>query len=769
MFDITTARTIVYGANNSLSVTVFRDRTETNIWYMAPVPRLRIQNGQPVFALTKYKSTTGGVAGICSFEVELFAPEDARQAAESKIGDIAGWGQFTWVSGDAFFTYEVPEGDKTVSRTIVQTPSLFGSNVAYFQVELEDDAALNTFVKAFTEPGTLSPFLIQYQMGVLTQLLGCAATVIYKSQAAISYEKKYESRKDTWGNSKQVLVEVRQVLQESGAGDVKVAPGVGATPELVQLVTDWAWTTLEGQVARTVETARALAQGNESPVTATSDFTQTFSQDAIVEWSTPVSSSLPRFDRVTWEKLYHEVDNRQLSVLFQLAGDAYTADGSLLFENVQVEVEYPTRTTDNTFTLIPGTDGLVSKLYLAPGEGSFNPEYRYRFTVNFPGGVPPYTSGWIKDIATEVNLRPNAFGIRNVSFIGVNIPFEVEAEKGGVDRVFIDFYDNPPEGRDAKLQTQELLVNGEAIAFATTYHVPITNTYDFRLRYLLKDGGLIVVQPPQQFGSSNADLVQVLSPAPNIANLELRALVTADGEGFMDINATAAYFDDQNPSETKPPNHMWSGWSPDAKKGLYSADPWRFDAQPDPQTAFFRLNGQIIYGDGDIFELTNLALAYSKKPLILKDTEEIYGVEIFSNEVDWESVACVTINVFQMIDDQGSVTSADAPVTPSYVALREHLQADEAAAIAAKRTPLIPFTLLQPTAEVKSLPLFYTLRKPRTASDLVFYFNADYVTVDGKRHSIAETTVTNKLQLHLPPLPPEQPPGGIQRFAVKVR
>jgi len=179
MFDITTARTITYGAQDNLSVTVFRDRTETNIWYMAPVPRLRIQAGQPVFALTKYKSAAGGVAGVCSFEVELFAPEEARQAAEAKIGGIAGWGQFTWVSGDAFFTYELPEGDKTVSRTMVQTPSLFGSNVAYFQVELADDAALNTFVNAFTGPGTLSPFLIQYQMGVLTQLLGCAATVIY--------------------------------------------------------------------------------------------------------------------------------------------------------------------------------------------------------------------------------------------------------------------------------------------------------------------------------------------------------------------------------------------------------------------------------------------------------------------------------------------------------------------------------------------------------------------------------------------------------------
>lgn len=768
MFDITTARTITYGAQDSLSVTVFRDRTEAGIWYMAPVPRLRLQGGKPVFALTKYRSTAGGIAGICTFEVELYAPEEAKRAAEAKIGGISGWGQFTWTSGEAYFGFELPDGQKTVGRMMAQTPSLFGSNVAGFQLELESDAAVNTFIAAFTGPGTLSPFRMEYRMGALTQLLGASATVKYISTAAINYEKKYESRKDTWGNSKQVLVEVRQVLQESGAGDVNVTPGVGATPELLQLVRDWAWTTLEGQVARTVDAARALAQGNQSPVSATSDFTQTYSEDAIVEWTTPVSSALPRFDDETWQTLYHEVDNRELSVLFQLAGNPYTADGALLFEEVKIEVEYPTRTTDNTFLLIPGTDDRVSMLYVAPGEGVFNPEYRYRYTVYY-AETEPFTSDWISDSATLISLRPNLFGIRNVSFIGTNIPFDAASDKGGVDRVFIDFFDNPPTGQPAKLQTQEMRANGEAVTFASTYHVPITNTYDYRLRHLLKDGSLIVSQPPRQFGSNNADLVQVFSPAPGIANLELRALVTAGGDGFLDINATAAYFDDQNPSERKPPNHMWSGWAPELKPGLYSAEPWRFDAQPDPQTAFFRLNGQIVFGNGDIFELTNLNLAYSKRPLILKDTDEIYGVEIFSNQVDWSAVAGVTINVFQEIDDQGSVVSGDLPVTASFVLTADQLRPAEAAAIAVRRTPLIPFTVLQPVERVKSLPLFYTLRKPRQASDLVFYFNADYITVDGQRRSIADTQVTNRLQLHLPPLPSEPAPGRIQRFAVRTR
>jgi hypothetical protein len=769
MFDITTARQITYGPNRDLTTTVFQDRTDKNIWYLVPVPRLRVQNGQPALSLTRYLSNAGGLAGNCTFETELYAPPEALQAAEQQIPGIAGWGQFTWVSGNAFFEFELADNKP---RTLAQTPSLFASNVAHFTIELANEAELNAFVSAFTTPGETSPFRVNYEMGVLTQLLGAQAVVTYKASAAIEYERRYETRSDIWGNRQTVLAEVRQTLKESGAGDVKVTPGAGSTPEVVALVRDWAFATLETQVANAVESARALATGNQNPVTATSDFTATYSEDAIVEWSTPVSRFLPRFAPDLWERLYRTVDNRQLVVTFQLLGQTQAADGTPFFEDVKVEVRYPTRAEDETFFLRPGTNE-SSYTYRAPGGGQFDPSYQYRFTVSFPGGVPPYPSDWITATGTQVDLRPNLFGIRNVQFVGANVPFGVG--KDAVKRVFIDFFDNPPPGSPSKLQTKEMTANGPdaAVTFTTTYHVPITETYDYRLRYVFEDGTVVTIQPAQQFGSNNADLVQVLSPASGAANLVLRAIVTEQGGGFLDINATAAYTDTQNSSPRRPLIHTWSGWAPGQARGLYSSDTWMFDAQPDPQTAFFTLNGQIVYGSGDIFELSDFNLAYAKRPLIFRDTDEVFSVRIIPDQVDWALVTAVTLNVFQMVDADENVLDvvleaamfSPAPGRRPEPVL-DGLDALETAG--AGPTAIVSYTVLAPDQQAKALPLYYTLRRARGAPELVFFFNATYLLADGSQRSIDRTEVTGRLQIVLPPLPPEIPAGLVHRLAVAL-
>lgn len=756
MFDVTTARVIKYGPGNELTVVVFQDRdsTQKNIWYMVPVPRIRVQHGLPALSLTRYRTGAGGVTGVCTFSVEVDTPEEAQQAAERQIPDIRGWGQFTWIGGQTFFQFDL-EGKK---RTIESSPSLFGSNVADFQVELATAADVNSFVNAFTSH--ISGFSVTYDLMVLTQLLAVKATVAYKAAAAIEYEKRYEEKKDIWGNKKKVLSSVHQTLTESGAGAVTVTPGLGATDELKQLARDWAWSTLETQVAEAVETARALAGGNTNPVTVTSDFTKTYSEDAIIEWSTPVSRLLPGFDAATWQKVYHEVDNRQLVVTFQLAGDAYDDDGNLLFAKVKVQVDYDTRKSDNTFELIPGTDNYVTKTYVANGTSPFDPSYKYKYEVTFPDASPPYTSEWIPSDSTLTTLRPNDFGIRKVSFVGVDVPFGKTVKK-----VFIDFYENPPAGQSPKLQTECMEKNGENVTFLSTYHVPITNIYAYRLRYLLENDDVVVVQPGRQFGSDNADLVLVLSPTAALTSLDLRAFVTK-GMGFLDVNINATYFDPQNTSGTLA--HSWSGWGPLEEPGLHSAVPWMFDAQPDSQTAYFRLNGQIIFSDGSVFEVKDLNLAYRSKPLILRDTEELYSVKIFTDQIDWAAVGRVTVNLFQKIGDNGEISYADTPITISR-SLAELTSAEQDDALGAS-SGITDYTILPPTGDVKPLPLYYTVRKPRSAKTVVFYFNGEYAMRNGDLVEIDDTPVDGRLQITLPKLPPKKAEPGvvIQRIEVEV-
>ncbi|HEX3874813.1 MAG TPA: hypothetical protein VHW26_11745 [Solirubrobacteraceae bacterium] len=751
MFDLTTAREIAYGPGGELSVRVFRDRTEKNIWYMEPAPRLRIQNSQPVFSLTRYLSNDSEVAGVLTFDVELHAPQDAKLAAEREIPEIEAWGDFTWVSGDAFFDQTFPGPGGVMVPLVTQTPSLFGSNVASFQVAVATPEEVATFVAAFTTPGGVSPCRVEYQMGVLTQLLAAEARVVYKADVAIDYERTYATKKDTWGNRKSVLVGVKQTLKESGAGDVRVTPGAGVSDEIKQMVTDWAWTTLENQVAAAVDAARALAQGNQSPVSVTSDFTRTYSEDAIVEWSTPVSANLPRFDDATWPRLYREVDNRELVVTFALAGDLYGPDDVDLFEYVTVEVRYPTRTTDNTFQLIPGDDDAVSKTYVAPGGGTFDPNYEYRYTVQFGGGTPAYESAWISETATLVVLRPSDFGIRNVTFLGQNVPFGTTVEK-----VLIDFFEVPPGDLPSKMQVKEMTANGEAgqVSFSSAYHVPITNIYNYRLRYLLKTGTTVVYQPGQQFGSANADLVMVLDPAPSLANMAVRGLVSAKKKGFLDVSLHASYYDVQNSAHEL--THRWTGWNPPRKVGIQSAETWYFDAQPDPETAYFDLSGQIVYGEGMLLLPVNgLKLPYKNGPLFLSDTEELLSVEIFSDAIDWEAVTLVTLNLFQAVDEAGEIAAGEAPKTGFALAELDDPE------VAAGFTQPIAYSVLKPADGVKRLPSFYTLRRPISSEKIVFYYNGDYVLATGGAVAVDETAVTGKLQLHLPPLPPAGGGRGI--------
>ncbi len=772
MFDVTTARMISYGPGNDQTVVVFQDRdsTQKNIWYMVPVPRLRMQNGQPAFSLTRYRTSAGGVTGVCTFSVEVYTPEEAKKAAKEQIRGIAGWGQFIWIGGQTFFNFDLEVDGKQNSMSIESSPSLFGSNVTNFQIELKSAADVTSFAKAFTTPGTVSPFLVAYDLVVLTQLLAAKATVAYKSTTAIEYEKTYKTTKDTWGNKKTVQASVRQTLKQSGAGEVTVTPGVGATKELVQLVRDWAWSTLETQVADVVESARALAVGNTNPVAATSDFTTTYSEDAIVEWSTPVSRFLPRFDDATWKRVYHEVDNRQLVVTFQLSGNAYDSTGNLLFTHVDVQVDYPTRQTDNTFRLIPGTDDRVAKTYVAAGTSPFRSDYRYKYTVHFPDTPTPYTSDWLTSDSTSITLLPNQFGIRNVSFVGVDVPFG-----GLVKEVLIDFYDNPPPGQPPKLQTKRMAENGPEATFLSTYRVPITNTYEYRLCYLLNNGARIIVQPGRRFGSDNADVVPVFSPAPSVANLDLRALVTKKGRGFLEVNINAAYFDPQN-TQSGPLTHSWSGWSPPApakNPTIHSApERWTFDAQPDPQTAFFRLNGQIVFGDGSSFEIRDLNLAYALKPLILYDTEVLYSVKIFTDQIDWTAVARVTVNLFQLTDDDDEISSGDGTITISraFIAPLSELTSAERDEILRSTSGLVDYTILPLTEGVKTLPLYYTVRKLRSDKTVVFYFNGEYAMKDGTVVTLADTRVDGRLQITLPKLPSQggDPGVGIQRLEVEV-
>jgi hypothetical protein len=773
MLDVTTVREIKYDGGQT--IIVYRDHDEQNIWYMVPVPTLRRVGSAPAFALTKYVKNGGGIAGLCAFEMELIQPPEARAAAEKALGGNVIWGGFTWVGGTAFFHFEI-DGE---SQVLAVEPTLYGTNVAAFQVELATDAAVNSFINAFSGGEGASTFSVEYDMQVLTKLLGAKATVKYKAEAAIEYERKYRTERDTWGNQRTILQEVKQVLKQSGAGDVMVEIGAGGTPELEQRVRDWAWTTLEQQVAATVNAAAILATG-PNPVSATTSFEKSYREDTVIDWSTPVSRMMEKFTQEEWAKLYSTVDNRKLAITFNLIGQLTRSDNNLpIARQVSITVDYPTRKTDNTFTLIV-TDGAKSaKLYEAPGDfatGPYNPTYRYKYVIQFNEGLD-YTSDWIQTQETLVNITPSNFGTRQVTFIGQSVPFVGNKPSGNVQQVEIDFFFTPPAGNPAIVQTKRMTANDEtnAVLFDSHYNLPIGPEYNFKLRYLMSDNSVITSGEPFSFSdapnntnSGNANIVYVLDPKDLYTQFNLRTFTIAGSSPIAMVDLTAQYFDTQNSGDGALFQNTWNAWQPTGKPAIETAlPPWNFQAVDNTNTAYFNMQGLIYYPDGSTVTLSNYKQPSGLKVFMIWSDSENYSIEVFTQAIDWKEVANVNLTLFRL---SPGAQAEFGETLPDFL-LKPRWQMNSAERLIADRSQLdvYGFSLMDaPNGQpIDSFTRHYSLRRPASQPNIEFYYTAQYILkADGETRTVSRREVVDELFINLPPVPQKGGQPGLVHHVI---
>lgn len=775
MFDVTSVREIHYGSNQV--VYVYQDHDDPNIWYMVPVPTLRTVGGAPAFSLTRYTKNGGGIAGLCTFEMELIQPAEARAAAEQQLGGNVTWGGFTWVGGTAFFYYDIT-GE---TQVLAIEPTLYGTNVAAFQIELDTDEAVTTFINAFSSGAGASPFRVEYDMQALTKLLGAKATVEYKSEAAITYERTYRTERDTWGNQRTILQEVKQVLQQSGAGDVKVEIGAGGTPELEQRVRDWAWATLEQQVAATVNAAAIMATG-PNPVSATTSFKKSYVEDTVIDWSTPVSSFMPKFTAEEWQKLYTEVDSRRLAVTFSLIGQLTRSSDNLpIAKLVTITVDYPTRITDNTFTLVVTSGAQSAKIYEAPGDfssGSYNPKYRYQYAIKYDQGQD-YTSDWIETEETLVNITPSNFGARQVTFIGQGVPF-VGTTGGSVKQVEIDFFFTPPAGNPALVQTKRMTANGDgpdqAVTFSSYYNLPIGPSYNFKLRYLMSDDSVVTSGEPFSFSnapnntsSGNASIVYVLNPKDLFTQFNLRTFTLAGTDPIAMVDLTAQYFDTQNSGDHALFQNTWNAWQPAGQPAIETAlPPWNFQAVDNTNTAYYNMQGLIYYADGSTVTLSNYKQPSGVKVFTIFSDSENYSIEVFTNAVDWNIVSNVNLTLFRLTP-AAQAEFGDA-VPALFLKPRWEMSAAERLIADRSQLDVYGFSLMSaPQGQpVDNYTRHYSLRRPRSQPNLEFYYTAQYIMkADGETRTLSRQEVVDELYINLPPVPPKSTgPAGLVHLVI---
>jgi hypothetical protein len=751
MINIQNSKIIYYGDKGNFVTVYFDFDPQAKTYYIVPTPRLvRAASGEPFFSLTKYIKNEGQVSGRCVFDVELAVDEEARKAVAKEYSGFS-MGQLDWVAAEGYFSFS---DDKGITE-IPATPSMYGSNRVTFSVELSSGAMLEDFKNAFKAgDSVVSPFHIRYELVSLTKLTGVSVTVSYDASIAISYQQKIEYKKDTWGNKKAVVVEVRKNLQESGAGKVVIDWNIEKTDEMELRVHDWAWTTLENMVAQAVDTANKAATSN-LPVDATSSFTQQFQENQVIEWIIESSNALERFDDATWNKVYHEVDLQELVVTFNTLGIFSKKDGQNPVDHITVSVEYGGQAT-RSFDLIPTDNTKNSFTYVAPGDfssGSFNPSYTFRYTVHYADSSQPYESGPITSSDTLVTINPSLLGLRNVTFIGANIPFSGADITGPktVDKLIIDFYFTRPEGVPNKVEQIVMTGNGTGnqVVFESYYMLPLENTYTYRYTFLHADNTVLVVNAAQAFGSENRDQLLVLYPYQKQEFTLKARKPAAGGPEIIEVDATVQYKDTQNNISD---SYVYS-WAPDytAGKPIVQSEPWEFFAPVNPDAAFYEITGDIIYAD-DSAPLNNLRLPALRPSLLLDATQIPYTISIDTRQINWELVDNVLVNLFELKKGEELQTELlhyYMPALPPGMVESRLLRA------AAEDTTynVLSYSLLQP--EAQHAPgydyfYYYNIQRPRNSTNLSFFISAEYIQKDGTRLYMAETEIKNKTILSLP-------------------
>lgn len=680
---------IVYYDNDKKNITVYFDFEDSaKKFYIVPVPHLVMATtgNVPVFSLTKYISNKGDVRGLCTFDVELYVPQDALSAVKQHLDSIGkgdyAQGQFDWASVNTFFKY-VLNGEE---QLINMVPSMYGQNRVSFIVLLNKDEDVTTFINAFNKgEGAISPFSVEYDMTSLTKLVGVKAKVTYNVSIAVEWQRTYKTEKDTWGNSRSVLAEVKKSLKQSGAGDVLVDPVGPISDETRQRVQDWAWTTLEKMVSDSVAVANAAAT-SQNPVESTASFTQNYQENEVIEWSIKSSDALPMFSDEVWQKVYQEVDLRQLAVTFDLIGN-FGPDSNDGVDKVDVTVYYPSR-EPYTETLFPTTDK-NSFIYKAPGAfdgNTFIASYEYEYKVYFKDSIKqPYVSEKKSSSEVITNIIPAQLGIQSISFTGTNIPFTKITDKfaqngdSTVDRLIIDFYFNRPEGVPNKTEQKEMKANGIAVKFDSFYVLPIENSYVYRLTYVMSDGTEMVINPVRNFGADNSNSVLINFPLKTMTFSVYASKSEDSNKSILDrILLDARYIDEQNPGLQ--PSNNFAPWKVDFSEDTFVANPvtWEFLAIKNPEGARYELNGTLFYKNRkpSVVRLNDYIIQATDSYVTFLSDQEQASLLIDWNAINWAVVANVEVTLFQLeggtlpperVKEILHPTRLQAPVEPKQV------------------------------------------------------------------------------------------------------
>jgi len=630
MINIEATQVISYGENQS--VTVYRDFTETNTYYIVPEPVIpRNNDGLPEFSLVSYTAGTE-VTGTCSFQTELQVSDAALKAVMSTLGNNIVIGQFDWQSVNVIFHFATATQS---ALALIATPSMYGANRASFIIHLPDNATYKAFENAFGPEGSQAgTFMLEYDVTALTRLPDATVTVDFNSQTAYEYQKTAKVSTDTWGHVTNETVSITEHLQQSKAGTVTVDPGgESLDPATEKRLVAWGNDTLQSDVEQAVAAATHMMDSNTAPtfnMSAVSSFHNVFVQGQVVPWIITPRASIPAFSAADWNKVSSSVSVRPMRVAFTVQD--LNRSG---VESIALVVTYPigaSATNTNQFT--PKSPS--SWIFNAPGQshaGVFDGRYSYQYVVHYSDKTAPFTSAVIEDEQSEIFISANDLNVLHLQFTAENVPFKGAPPSGPnlVDYLLIDlFFVNQNTGAPIPFQQAKLDATNKSHVFKSSTHEPFGNPCSYRLTYVMTSAAQVVINwqtttlaAPVQKGRSTVPVVGINSPFQG-KTISLFPLAPA-GKTFKMAAINATYTDSVNNLNqqnswnvidfTKPP------------------DIWYFLAPANNNVQVVSFDGTYIVDTPHMLQSVKTSLSM----LVLDPSNPMFAVTVDPSQIEWTS------------------------------------------------------------------------------------------------------------------------------------
>lgn len=509
-------------------VTVYQDSDKDYVFYAMPAkPTLRYgQDGRPIFMFLKYREAADRLTeagerggGYVQFDVEFRVPEaqlkTIRETLQGRVNKIyrernqrppdVQLAPPTFVDGTVeLITMQVKEGGMIEHIAGAGKPSLIGSNVAAFAMELSERGAALLW-EGF-QMATL-PVAVRYNLVFLARVPALQMHIWLNSTQLHSYWEQItrEIDESVWGDTEENFTRTtREYFVKNQIAKVDIVDwpaefaGGADGEKFKKEMIEWGWGLLEDSFRDALGDKFSAATdtggvGDFRNVTReyverhVSTINVFFERNSVIKWPLPSVASIqgflnvpgPNGQRPRKEDLFKEVSlDDPFFRLLQITGRCNADFKNDPIYAVKLHIEYGDRDEDYIFQ--DNTTSATFREFIKPELGR---KYQYWTEISYKNRERKFRSSTTTTDETQLILNFGALGYLKVEVIAGDFDWTVIDHAQVHIRYSDAANDVPMEENVLKLSEAQTSATYQRVIWA-----PVARPYEYKVIYFLQDG-----------------------------------------------------------------------------------------------------------------------------------------------------------------------------------------------------------------------------------------------------------------------------------------